>query len=167
MNLCTVVAMAPGSRKSAVLAAMTAPLLEAEQRLIEVARPRIVEAELARKMAAKEAERRAVDAVNLRDPAARAEALAAATNATLESARPVSAVPRLIADDITTEAAASLLAEQQGRLAVLSAESGIFSILAGRYSSGLSLAGGVSKCSAEHLESSVPEAVMRRDLDTA
>ncbi|MCF7552172.1 YfjI family protein [Pseudonocardia sp. WMMC193] len=137
LNLYTVVAMAPGSRKSAVFAAMTAPLLEAEQQLIEAARPRIVEAELARKMAAKEAERRALDAANLRDPAARAEALAAATDATLQAERPVSAVPRLIADDITTEAAASLLAEQQGRLAVLSAEGGIFSTLAGRYSSGI------------------------------
>jgi replicative DNA helicase len=46
----------------------------------------------------------------------------------------VPVMPRLIADDITTEAAASLLAEQGGRLAVLSAEGGIFSTLAGRYS---------------------------------
>jgi hypothetical protein len=43
--------------------------------------------------------------------------------------------PRLIADDVTPEAAASLLAEQRGRLGVLSAEGGIFHILAGRYSS--------------------------------
>jgi hypothetical protein len=45
--------MPPGSRKSAVFAAMTAPLLEAERQLIDAARPRIVEADLARKMAAK------------------------------------------------------------------------------------------------------------------
>ncbi len=49
----------------------------------------------------------------------------------------VPVLPRLIADDITTEAAASLLAEQGGRLAVLSAEGGIFSTLAGRYSKGV------------------------------
>jgi replicative DNA helicase len=49
----------------------------------------------------------------------------------------VPTLPRLIADDITTEAAASLLAEQGGRLAVLSAEGGIFSTLAGRYSGGV------------------------------
>jgi hypothetical protein len=48
----------------------------------------------------------------------------------------VPVLPRLIADDITVEAAASLLAEQNGRLAVLSAEGGIFATLAGRYSSG-------------------------------
>ena len=137
LNLYTVVAMPPGSRKSAVFAAMTAPLLDAERQLIDAARPRIVEADVARKMASKEAERRAADGVNLRDPAARAEALAAATDAALLAERPVTALPRLIADDVTTEAAASLLAEQNGRLAVLSAEGGIFSTLAGRNSSGV------------------------------
>ncbi|SFO59111.1 Protein of unknown function [Pseudonocardia ammonioxydans] len=136
-NLYTVVAMPPGSRKSAVFAAMTAPLLEAEQQLVDQARPRIVEAELARKVAVKEAERRTIDAANMRDPAARAEALAAAANAALDAEKPVLSLPRLIADDVTTEAAASLLAEQGGRLAVLSAEGGIFSTLAGRYSGGV------------------------------
>lgn len=136
-NLYIAVAMPPGSRKSAVFAAMTAPLLEAEAKLVEQARPLIVEAELARKIAAKEAERRTIDAANMRDPAARAEALAAAADATLVAEKAVAALPRLIADDVTTEAAASLLSEQGGRLAVLSAEGGIFSTLAGRYSSGV------------------------------
>lgn len=120
-----------------MFAAMTAPLLEAERQLIDQARPRIVEAELARKMAAKEAERRTIEATNVRDPAARAEALNAAAEYTLEAEKPVPALPRLIADDVTAEAAASLLAEQRGRLAVLSAEGGIFSTIAGRYSSGV------------------------------
>ncbi|GAA1858778.1 hypothetical protein GCM10009836_43770 [Pseudonocardia ailaonensis] len=136
-NLYTVVAMPPGSRKSAVFAAMTAPLLEAERQLVEQARPRMVEADLARKIAGKEAERRTIDAANMRDPAARAEALAAAADATMEAEKPVRALPRLVADDVTTEAAASLLAEQHGRLAILSAEGGIFSTLAGRYSGGV------------------------------
>jgi hypothetical protein len=136
-NLYTVVAMPPGSRKSAVFAAMTAPLLQAEEQLVEQARPRIIEAELARKVDQREAERRSVDAANMRDPAARAEALSAAADAALQAETPVPSLPRLIADDVTTEAAASLLAEQDGRLAVLSAEGGIFSTLAGRYSSGV------------------------------
>ena len=49
----------------------------------------------------------------------------------------VPTMPRLLADNVTPEAAASLLAEQGGRLAVLSAEGGIFDILAGRYSGGM------------------------------
>lgn len=46
----------------------------------------------------------------------------------------VPVLPRLVADDVTPEAVASLLAEQGGRLAVLSAEGGILATLAGRYS---------------------------------
>ena len=46
-------------------------------------------------------------------------------------------LPRLVADDVTPEAAASLLAEQGGRLAVLSAEGGIFTTMSGRYSGGV------------------------------
>ncbi|WP_250548637.1 YfjI family protein [Pseudonocardia sp. H11422] len=138
LNLYTVVAMPPGSRKSAVFAAMTAPLLEAERQLVEQARPVIAEAEVARKVAQREAERRANEAANLRDPTARAEALAYAADAAVEAEQAVvPSLPRLIADDVTTEAAASLLAEQGGRLAVLSAEGGIFSTLAGRYSGGV------------------------------
>lgn len=138
LNLYTVVAMPPGSRKSAVFAAMTAPLLEAERQLIEQERPRIAEAELARKVAVAEAERRAKQATAARDRLDREEALASAAEASVEAEQlVVPPVPRLIADDVTTEAAASLLAEQGGRLAVLSAEGGIFSTLAGRYSGGV------------------------------
>ena len=46
----------------------------------------------------------------------------------------VPSVPRIVADDITPEAAGSLMADQHGRLAILSAEGGVFDILAGRYS---------------------------------
>ena len=42
-------------------------------------------------------------------------------------------IPRLVADDVTPEAVASLLAEQTGRIAVISAEGGVFDIIAGRY----------------------------------
>ena len=41
--------------------------------------------------------------------------------------------PRLLADDVTAEAATSWLAEL-GRIAVVSAEGGLFDLLAGRYS---------------------------------
>jgi hypothetical protein len=46
----------------------------------------------------------------------------------------VPVLPQLVADDVTSEAAASLLAAQGGRLAVLSPEGGIFATIAGRYS---------------------------------
>jgi hypothetical protein len=138
VNLYLVVALPPGSRKSAVFAAMTAPLLAAERQLVEQARPAIVHAELARKVAHRDAERYANTAADSTNPETRAEALAMATDAALHADdQQIAALPRLVADDITTEAAASLLAEQGGRLAILSAEGGIFGTLAGRYSGGI------------------------------
>jgi hypothetical protein len=133
VNLYAVVVMPPGSRKSAVFAAMTAPLLDAERHLVEATRPRVVEAELARKVA----QRAAATAANTPTPEGRAAALADATDAAVQAESiTVPALPRLVADDVTSEVAASLLAEQGGRLAVLSAEGGIFATLAGRYSNG-------------------------------
>jgi replicative DNA helicase len=52
-----------------------------------------------------------------------------------ETPRP--ALPKLVVDDITPEALASTLAEQGGRVALLSAEGGIFDIMAGRYNGGI------------------------------
>ncbi|MFC7529128.1 DUF3987 domain-containing protein [Actinoplanes sp. GCM10030250] len=133
-NLYTVVVLPPGSRKSAVFAAMVAPILAAERALIERTAPAIIEAELAAKVAGKAAEKAAIAAANA-DMSGRdtliAEATAAAMNA---EAITVPVKPRLVADDVTSETAASLLAEQGGRLAVLSPEGGIFATIAGRYS---------------------------------
>jgi hypothetical protein len=138
VNLFTVVALPPGSRKSAVFAAMTAPLLQAEHELAQHAKAAIVETDLARKVAQRDTERYTHTAAHTTTPEARAEALAMASDAALHLENlVVPPQPRLVADDITTEAAASLLAEQNGRLAILSAEGGIFATLAGRYSGGV------------------------------
>ena len=134
-NLFTVVVLPPGSRKSAVFAALIRPLLAAEAALIDRTRPAIVEAELALRVAAKAADRAANAAAAAVDAGARDRLLADATAAaTTAEAITVPPLPRLIADDVTSEQAASLLAEQGGRLAVLSPEGGIFATLAGRYS---------------------------------
>jgi replicative DNA helicase len=133
-NLYTVVVLPPGSRKSAVFAAMVGPILSAEKALVDRTAPAIVEAELSAKVAGKAAEKAALAAANA-DPAGRDTLLAEATVAAMNAeAITVPAKPRLVADDITSETAASLLAEQGGRLAVLSPEGGIFATIAGRYS---------------------------------
>ena len=135
VNLFTVVAMPPGSRKSSVFATMTRPLLAAERILQETTAPARARAEVE----AKAARAHALDAEKIAENAYASEhgakAIAdagAAKNAADELAIP--AVPRLIADDATAEATASLLAEQGGRLAVMSSEGGIFTTIAGRYS---------------------------------
>ncbi|MFI0424592.1 YfjI family protein [Spongiactinospora sp. 9N601] len=134
VNLYVLVAMPPGSRKSAVFRDMTAPLRTAEKALLEQIGPQITEAEVARRLATDAAEK-AARAASAAHGEAAAEALAEAQSAALAvNAIKVPVKPRLVADDITPESAASLLAEQGGRLAVLSAEGGIFATLAGRYS---------------------------------
>jgi replicative DNA helicase len=135
LNLFTVVAADPGERKSAVQAQMTEPLLDAERALAEAARPAILEAETALDVAQKAAHRARQQAGNADDAGRRQTLMADAVSAAMmaESVT-VPVMPRLVADDITPEAAGSLLADQQGRLAILSAEGGIFEIIAGRYS---------------------------------
>ncbi|GIG58766.1 hypothetical protein Lfu02_31380 [Longispora fulva] len=134
VNLFAVVVLPPGARKSAVFAAMIGPLLVAERAMTERVKPLIIEAELASRVATKAAEKATVVAANAdattRD-ALLADAIAAAMQADSVT---VPVIPQLIADDVTSEKAASLLCEQGGRIAVLSAEGGIFATLAGRYS---------------------------------
>lgn len=138
VNLYAVTALPSGSRKSAVFAEMTAPLLDTEHSLVEGTRPLILENETQRRIAQQGAERAARTASGIDDDEARKKATAdAIAAAQLAEAITVPVMPRLVADDVTPEAAASLLAEQGGRLAVLSAEGGIFATLAGRYSGGV------------------------------
>jgi hypothetical protein len=130
VNIYTVVALPPGSRKSAVFAAMIRPLLDVERAMVAEAKPQIAEAELLRRVAEARAEKAAKAALS-GDP----ETIANASTAAVAIGDiTVPAVPQLIADDVTVEAATSLLAEQGGRLAILSPEGGIFTTMAGRYS---------------------------------
>jgi hypothetical protein len=135
LNLYVVSAMPPGSRKSAVFAELTQPLLDAEQGMVENTAPQIIETATARKIAQRDADKLAAKASGLGNGEVRDQAVANAIDAAqMAEAITVPVIPKLIADDVTPEAAASLLAEQGGRLAVLSAEGGCFSTLSGRYS---------------------------------
>jgi hypothetical protein len=134
VNLYVVAAAAPGTRKSAVFRALMDPLRAAERTLVDTISSSLLEATVQRdaaRLAAEKASRRAGAA----DPAQRDDRLADAITAQASAdAITVPTVPRLLADDITPEAMISLLAEQGGRLAVISAEGGLFDVLAGRYS---------------------------------
>ncbi|MFE6686575.1 DUF3987 domain-containing protein [Streptomyces sp. NPDC057743] len=133
-NLFTVVALPPGNRKSAVFSAMTGPLRAAEKLLASEAAGRIAEAEVTAKMAREAADKAAAQAAKAEGPerdGLTAEAIALAQAA--ESLN-IPVAPRLLADDSTPEVVTTLMSEQGGRLAVMSAEGGIFDIIAGRYS---------------------------------
>ncbi|MFF3491158.1 DUF3987 domain-containing protein [Streptomyces sp. NPDC002795] len=133
-NLFTVVALPPGNRKSAVFSALTAPLRSAEKLLVSSASGRIAEAEVTAKMAREAADKAATQAAKaegMERDGLTAEAIALAQAAdSLE----VPNEPRLLADDSTPETVTTLMSEQGGRLSVMSAEGGIFDIIAGRYS---------------------------------
>lgn len=136
VNLYTVVALPPGNRKSAVFAFMAAPLLAVEKLMVEASGAKRAEAEtmakLARSAAEKAAAKAAAAAPDEKD-ALTAEAVALAQAA---DAATVPEKPQLVIDDITPENAATLLDQQGGRIAALSAEGGLFDSIAGRYSGG-------------------------------
>jgi replicative DNA helicase len=137
VNVFTVVALPPGTRKSAVFRAMAGPLVERERDLIDRARQPLADAAGRKRIAegaAKAAEAKAATAKATGKPDADGLAEAALQAAAEAALIAVPQAPRLIADDATVEALASLLAEQGGRIAVLSPEGGIFDLLAGRYS---------------------------------
>ncbi|MGW1990109.1 DUF3987 domain-containing protein [Embleya sp. NPDC001921] len=138
LNLFTAAALPPGNRKSAVFDLMTAPLLDVEQAMQEESRMAVVEARMLKDVAEEAAKKAAIKAANDDGSGGSYLAAEAVDLAQAAEAMTVPAMPQLIADDATPEAVASLLAQQGGRLAVLSAEGGVFDIIAGRYSSGRS-----------------------------
>jgi hypothetical protein len=134
LNLYSVVALPPGERKSAVFAEVTAPLVEFEAVLAAERTYEIAEARARRRVAEKRldaAQNSAARSVGV-DRERRLEEVAEAARELEETIVPFEF--RLLADDATPEAIATLLAEQRGRLAVLSPEGGIFGQMAGRYS---------------------------------
>ncbi|MCF8606789.1 DUF3987 domain-containing protein [Gordonia sp. HY442] len=126
----------PGERKSAVQYAMIGPLLDVESKLAETGAGKRLEAETQKMIAQAEADRLRKTAANAGKD--KADAVSSAVSAASQAeAITVPSIPRLVADDITPEAAASVLAEQGGRLAIISAEGGIFDTIAGRYSNSI------------------------------
>ena len=134
LNLFAAVAMPPGARKSPVFVRVTRPLATSERAAIDAAGPEILEARTRREAAdraADQAQLRAGHATDTDKEAAIREAMDARMMA---EAVTVPTMPRLLADDATPEALTSLIAEQGGRLAVLSDEGDVFDVMAGRYS---------------------------------
>ncbi|WP_107357945.1 YfjI family protein [Streptomyces agglomeratus] len=133
-NVFVVMALPPGSRKSAVFSLMTNPLYKCEALLAAASAGAIIEAELTAKLAKEVADNAATKAA--RADADKRDQLVAEAISLAQTAESITVPtkPRLLADDATPEVIASLLAEQGGRLAVMSAEGGIFDIIAGRYS---------------------------------
>jgi len=134
LNTYSVTVLPPGSRKTRVFSAIEEPLRDHEESLAKGAAENVAEAETRyrilhgklQKAQAKAANADGAEAESLTQTATRlAQELASSS---------VPMLPRLVADDVTPERLATMLKEQDGRMAVLSAEGGIFDLMAGRYS---------------------------------
>lgn len=129
LNLYTLIAADPAERKSATLALMTAPLYRFESEENTRRAPQIEAyndsiAVLNEELKNIKKDRKPDKAGRMADKRREMEAL------------PVVEPYHLIADDVTPEEAATILAKQHGVMAVFSAEGGLFGTLAGRYSNG-------------------------------
>jgi replicative DNA helicase len=135
VNIFVVVAMPPGSRKSPVFEEVMRPIQVYEAALVRQSATDMAKAETRYNIAqgalqqlqAKAAkEENAMERMRFTDEA---ETLAAKLLTLLPPDK-----PRLVTDDTTPERLASLLAAQQGRMAVLSPEGGeVFAAMSGRY----------------------------------
>jgi hypothetical protein len=131
VNIWTCVALPPGNRKTAVLGALTQPLLEWEDQ------QRILLEPIISKMVSEEQTLNAkINA--LRQKAGKSEGLNLKEILQYEAALPlIPKMPQLWTSDVTPENLGIIMAENDERMAILSDEGGIFDILAGRYSNGI------------------------------
>lgn len=124
LNLYLVVALPPGAGKSPAFRQMLGPIEEWEAELVERSRTDVAAAEQKHRVLDK-AMRKAEEKGDL-DEAGQLLLELTALN--------VPKPPRLAADDATPEALTQLLAEQNGRMALMSTEGGVFDLMTGRYS---------------------------------
>lgn len=124
LNTYLVTAMPPGAGKSPAFRAMLGPLTDWEIELAERQAPLRDEIETKRAII----EKARTKAINAEDTSA------ALTYGDELRDLPVLYEPRLMADDATPEKVVDMLREQNERLAIVSTEGGLFSLMTGRYS---------------------------------
>ncbi len=136
VNLYAITASEPGERKSAVVEACKAPIVAWERQAQDQARDEIRDVLSERRTMEKVIEKARTKAANAKDAEARKQACREI--AEMERELPdVPALPRMLADDCTTEAMAVLMNGNGESLGILEAEGGILDTWAGRYSSGV------------------------------
>jgi hypothetical protein len=133
--LWTVSVLPPASRKTAVMNAFTFPLVEWERSEAIRRASEIAEAETERTIGLKRIDELLKKAAKEEDSMERA-ALQQEIVKLKEALPDEIKAPQLWTGDTTPEALQSLLADQKGRMALLSDEGGIFEVMAGLYSDG-------------------------------
>lgn len=128
-NLYLVVALAPGAGKSPAFKAMIGPLETHQTELRRNAEPRIARIEQ---------ERRILD-TQMKRAEQKGDIHEAQHLLDRLNQLPTPTRPRLIVDDATPEALVARLHEQNGRLALMSSEGGLFDMITGRYTDKVNL----------------------------
>ena len=135
LNLFVLSLMDPANRKSAVVAAIAKPIRLFEETQAEQLGPTIREARSAHEIRAKQRQRLVDEVAKTVMGSDRDVKLHELKQLDEEIAdNPFPAEPRLLADDITPEHLATRMAQNNGRLGVLTAEGDLFDIMSGRYS---------------------------------
>ena len=136
VNVYTICPLDPANRKSAVAESCTAPLKEWELWIAEKMSPVVREAHSQRLTLEKVIEKKRNMAASTRTKAEIQEVQQEILE--LEKQLPeIPAIPRLLADNCTPEALAVLMAGTGGCISIITAEGGVFDILAGMYSKGV------------------------------
>jgi hypothetical protein len=134
LNIYTCSILPSGNRKSSTMETMTKPLYEYQAKQQEAMQDTIRGALNAHRIREAQLTRLQKQAANADDPAVRNRHQMDADEVAREiSENPVPKAPLLIVDDVTTEALGIHMAENNERMAVMSAEGGIFELMAGRY----------------------------------
>lgn len=136
LSIWALTALPSGTRKTAVINAMTAPHVHHEKLERDRLRPEIARVTSARAVAKKRIERLLAEAAKAKDEAER-EGIRAEIQREEEAMPEELRAPRLFTGDCTAERLQGLLVEHGERMAVLSDEAGIFQVMAGLYSGGV------------------------------
>lgn len=135
LTLWTMTILEPANRKSAVLKLMLEPIWEYERERVEAvadARERALQQREALKKVLKNKRKEKVRALATDEDTAEIQEQIRRLREELDNL-PVPAPERLIVDDVTPEALLQFMAQNHGRVAVLSAEGEIFRYMGGRY----------------------------------
>ncbi len=133
INIFVLVALPPGNRKTQVFKEAVAPLEEHEAREAKRLAPEIAQAATRRKIG-EQVLAKAQQAAASAEPGEWSElTVKAEEQARLVAEMKIPEPPRLIVDDCSPEKLANLLTHHDGRIAAMSAEGGLFDMIAGRY----------------------------------
>lgn len=135
LSLWTLTALPSGTRKTAVINALSAPLVRWEKLERDRLRQEIASNTAARAVGKKRIEKLTKDAVNAENDQDRERLRKLIEDEQLNMPAEIVA-PRLYTGDVTPERLQALLVEHAERMAVLSDEAGIFAIMAGLYTGG-------------------------------